>query len=340
MAWLQPLGLGGEIRSRAWVRRRDLRRVEWIVAALAIFVLPSAALVQTRTAAPAPSPQVQSALQKAEAGDPGPLVKLADSGNTEAQYYAGVLFIFGGKLTPKDPVRGCAYEGKASAHRADAMHLVGMCYQNGVGGTQDKAKAEAAYSHAAEMGFPKSKCALGKMLMAEPAQAKRGLGLCQAAAQAGDVDAQIALGDAYFGGTVTKRDYSAARKWYEMAAEQKNPQAGRRLGEMYANGDGGNKDTKKAMSLWIAGEKAGDPLVAILVADQLFSDLTGGRKPGPGTYAFRGGVPVADIQVAEEWYQLARDRDPRPDVQARAKYALSILQGFRTADQSKKPPKK
>jgi hypothetical protein len=49
---------------------------------------------------------------------------------------------------------------------------------------------------------------------------------------------------------------------------------------MYAKGDGGPKDTKKAMALWTAAEKAGDPLVAILVADQLFSNLTGGEHPG------------------------------------------------------------
>ena len=103
---------------------------------------------------------------------------------------------------------------------------------------------------------------------------------------------------------------------------------------MYASGDGGPKDPKKAMELWTAAEKAGDPLVAILVADQLFSDLTGGRKPGPGTYGFKGGVPVADIEVVEEWYQQAQKRDPRPDVKERAKYALSILASFKTAAKS------
>lgn len=329
MARLPPRGRGGAVG-----RRSPAQLVALALAALPFAAHASAALAAPTPAAapaPAPSPEVQAAMKKAEAGDPGPLVKLADGGNSEAQYYAGVLFIFGGKTIPKDPVRGCAYEGKASARRADAMHLVGMCYQNGVGGAPDKAKAEAAYKNAAAMGFPKSKCALGKMLMTEPAQAERGLGLCKEAAAAGDVDAQVAAGDAYFSGAVTKRNHSAARMWYEMAAKQHNPQASRRLGEMYANGDGGAKDTKKAMALWTAGEKAGDPLVAILVADQLFSELTGGRKPGPGTFAFKGGVPVSDIEVAEEWYQLAQNRDPRPDVKERAKYALTILHKFRTA---------
>lgn len=214
------------------------------------------------------------------------------------------------------------------------MHLVGMCYQTGVVGAQDKAKAEAAYTRAAEMGFPKSKCALGQMLMAEPQRAERGLALCQEAAAAGDPDAQLAVGNAYFSGSAGKRDLAAARKWYEMAAKQNEADAARRLGEMYARGDGGPKDAKKAMELWTAAEKAGDPMVSILVADQLFSNLTGGRKPGPGTYAFRGGVPLSDIEVVEEWYRHAQNRDPRPDVQQRAKYALSILASFKTAAKS------
>jgi TPR repeat protein len=301
---------------------------------LALMLTATAAAAQDRPAQPPASAHVQAVLKQAEAGDPAPLVKLADGGDAEAQYYAGVLYLFGSSKIAKDPPRGCAYEQKASAHRADAMHLVGMCYQGGVGGVQDKAKAEAAYTRAAQMGFPKSKCALGRMLMAEPQNAKRGLGLCQEAAAAGDVEAQVAVGDAYFSGALGKRDYAAARKWYEMAAGKKNLQAMRRLGEMYANGDGGAKDPKKAMQLWTSAEKAGDPLVAILVADQLFAELTGGRKPGAGTYAFRGGVPVADIKVVEEWYQLAQNRDPRPDVKARAKSALSVLGKFKAAAQT------
>jgi TPR repeat protein len=172
------------------------------------------------------------------------------------------------------------------------------------------------------------------MLMRDPQQAERGLGLCREGATAGDVDAQLAVGDAYFSGSGAKLDHREARKWYEMAANQNNAQAARKLGEMLAQGDGGRKDTKKAMTLWIAAEKAGDPLVSILVADQLFSDLTGGRKPGPGKYAFRGGIPLADIEVTEEWYRQAADRDPRADVKLRAQYALSVLAGFKAAANS------
>lgn len=307
------------------VSKTDRQARAALIVALAAMGLPIAAAAQS--AAPPPlNAQVRDALKRADSGDPAPLTALAESGNADAQYYAGVMYIFGRGAIPKDVARGCAYEQKASAARADAMHLVGMCRQS----AGDKVQAEAAYIRAAQMGFPKSKCALGQMLLTDPSQAQRGLALCQEAGNAGDLDAQIALGDAYYDGAKIKRDPAAARKWYEMAAKQNNVDAMRRLGEMNAKGDGGRKDTKKAMKLWTAAEKAGDPLAAILVADQMFSDVTGGRQPGPGTYAFKGGVPSADLQVIEEWYRLAADKDPRAEVKQRAQYALSILSSLKT----------
>lgn len=307
------------------------RRFGSVVLALTLLGSPSASSSQTssdqgRAPADTANPELQAALTKAQAGDTAPLLKLADEGDADAQYYAGELFLFGRGGAPKDGPRGCGYEEKASVKRADAMHLLAMCYQSGAGGVQDSAKAEAAFMRAADMGFTKSRCALGQILMADTKQAQRGLDLCKVSANAGDPEAQEIVGNAYFAGTVGgKPNLSEARKWYEKAAALNNTNAARRLGEMLARGDGGRKDTKKAVSLWVAAEKAGDPLVAILVADQMFSDLTGGQKPGPGRYAFKGGVPVGELDVVEQWYQLAEQKDPRPEVKARAKYALEII---------------
>jgi uncharacterized protein len=158
--------------------------------------------------------------------------------------------------------------------------------------------------------------------------------LCKEAARAGDNDAQLVLGKAYLAGEPVARDPAEARKWYELAAKQNPLMAARKLGELYASGEGGKRDTKKALELWGKAEQAGDQAACILMADQLFSDITGGRKPGPGRYAFKGGVPVADIEVVELWYQAALDRDPRPEVKTRAEYALKVLQSFKTANVS------
>jgi TPR repeat protein len=302
------------------------------LAALAVVALSSPAWAQSPAQAPDVAPDLKAAMDKADAGSPGDLVALADSGRADAQYFAGVLFMSGRGGVPADGPRGCAYEEKASATRADAMMMVGRCYQSGVGGKQDPEKAKAAYARAGEMGAPQAKCVLGQMLIAEQKEGARGVELCKESALAGDVNAQLKVGDAYYTGGVVTSDRTEARKWYDMAAKQSNAEASRKLGSMYAKGDGGKRDPKRAMELWLVAEKGGDPFVPILVADQLFTDMTG-RAPGPGKYAFKGGIPVADIQVIEEWYKEAQQRDPRPDVQQRAQSALTVLDGFKQAAQ-------
>lgn len=299
-------------------------------AALATLAISAVAWAQDWPGKPAITPDLQAAMAQADAGSPAELLRLADVGRPDAQFYAATMLMFGRGSVAKDPVRGCAYAEKAAASRPDASHLAGECYRQGVRGRPDPAKAKAAFARAAQMGFAPSKCALGEMLLAEPGQGPRGLALCKEAAAAGDVDATVAVADAYFEGRGVRADHAEARKWYEKAAPQ-NPQAARKLGEMYAQGDGGKRDRKKALKLWEDAEKAGDPLSAILVADELFSKLTGGRKPAGGTYAFKGSIPVADIEVVEQWYREAQTRDPRPDVQKRAKDALSVLASFKTA---------
>jgi TPR repeat protein len=278
-------------------------------------------------------------MDKADAGQPADLLRLADSGRADAQYFAGVMLLQGRGGTKPDGAKACAYEQKASASRADAAFLLGQCYQRGLGGRQDPAQARAAYQRASDMGFVKARCELGQMLLTGPGQAEHGVQLCKDGAQAGDVDAQMALGQLYLRGGPLKADQKQARKWYEMAARQ-NPQAARILGEMYAGGQGGKRDTDKAMQLWKQAEMGGDPLAPILVADQLFSNLTGGKKPGPGQYAFRGGIPTGDIEVIEQWYQEAEQRDPRPEVKQRARYALQVLGSFKTAAKSVTTTKK
>jgi TPR repeat protein len=304
--------------------------------AVAILALASPAWAQGTAAATAPpvAADLRATMDKADAGDPASLVALADSGRADAQYYAGLMFLSGRGGMPVDGKRGCAYEEKASASRADAMLVVGRCYQSGANGQLDAEKAKAAFARAAEMGSPAANCVLGQVLMSEPAEASRGLALCKQSALAGDADAQVKVGDAYFAGGVVTEDRAESRKWYDMAVRQANPEASRKLGTMYAKGDGGPHDQKRAMELWMVAEKGGDPLVSILVADQMFSDLTGGRTPGPGKYAFRGGIPVDNIEVIEDWYREAQKRDPRPEVKQRAQTALTVLAGFKKAAES------
>jgi len=152
-----------------------------------------------------------------------------------------------------------------------------------------------------------------------------------AAAEAGDSGAQAQLGRIYREGLGVKADLKEARRWYEKAAAQKHPEAARVLGEMNFKGEGGKKDKKKAAELWRTAESGGDPYASILLADQMFLEITNGKPPGPGKFAFRGGIPVEDIDTAIEWYKDAQKRDLRPETQARAKMALYTLTSFKSA---------
>src|SRR4051794_29562755 len=77
-----------------------LRRL--FAAAPAFLVIASLAVAQNWKGPPIP-PDLKAAMDKADSGSTGELVKLADSGRADAQLYAGVLFIFGRGAVARDP---------------------------------------------------------------------------------------------------------------------------------------------------------------------------------------------------------------------------------------------
>lgn len=74
------------------------------------------------------------------------------------------------------------------------------------------------------------------------------------AAEAGDPQAQLLLAQAF----VSSQDYSNAVYWYAKAAEQRQPEACRSLGDMYREGLGIDKDSKKAVFWYREAVKHGD----------------------------------------------------------------------------------
>ena len=162
----------------------------------------------------------------------------------------------------------------------------------------------------------------------------------KAQAEGGNTEAQIAMGVAYRSGQAgVSKDPKQARAWFQKAADQKHPAGLRMLGDMYAKGEGGKRDTKKAIELWMAAEKAGDPFAPILVADQLFSDMTGGGKPGAGKFKIAPGTPISRMDDISAWYKEAETRDPRPDVKQRAQLAENVLSQIKVGLQKAGHPK-
>lgn len=83
------------------------------------------------------------------------------------------------------------------------------------------------------------------------------------AAEQGNADAQLVVGDRYAYGKGVPQDYTQAIVWYTKAAEQWNASAQFHLAEMYALGQGVSQNDKIAYILSnLAASKGGDFIVS------------------------------------------------------------------------------
>ena len=77
-------------------------------------------------------------------------------------------------------------------------------------------------------------------------------------AEAGDTDAQFALGVMYEKGEGVKQDYAKAMTWYRRAAEADYADAQNNLGVMYRKGKGVEQNYTKAVAWYRRAAEAGD----------------------------------------------------------------------------------
>jgi TPR repeat protein len=86
------------------------------------------------------------------------------------------------------------------------------------------------------------------------------------AAERGNAAGQYFLGDAYYIGRGTERDFTRAYGWFREAAEQGQLEAEIALGLMYEWGDGVQKDPAQALAWWDKAAKHADADQAALLA--------------------------------------------------------------------------
>lgn len=214
------------------------------------------------------------------------LEALAADGRSDAQEMLGEVL---GPLGPpalRDHVAACGWHAKAAASRADSLHNVALCYEQGVGAKRDLAKAAAFYRQAADRGYARSMCALGNLYAAGqgvPKDETKGAALCRQGADLGEANAQTDLGNFYLQGIGVPRDVVQARRWYELAAVQGQPNAQFVLGQIYWNGDGVARSQAKAASLLKEAFKGGRRDAAPLLAKWLFADWMSAHAVGDFT---------------------------------------------------------
>ena len=203
----------------------------------------------------------------------------------------------------------------AKMGNATAQLHLGYMYEEGLGVSQDNAKAVEWYRKAAEQGHATAQCNLGIMY-------ENGRGVSQDYAKAvewyrksaeqGDADAQCNLGYMYINGLGVSEDYAKAAEWYRKSAEQGHAVAQNNLGIMYENGRGISQDNAKAVEWYRKSAEQED-------ADAQYNL---GKM-----YEYGRGVSQ-DYAKAEEWYRKSAEQG---NARAVEWYRKSAEQGHATA---------
>lgn len=148
----------------------------------------------------------------------------------------------------------------AEQGNAEAQFQAGLIYANQQETVKDDQQAAGWLTKAAEQGHKAAQTKLGFMYAAGKGVAQNyssAIYWCYKAAEQGDATAQFNLGLMYAKGQGVAKDNSLAVSWYSKAAEQGDAHAQFNLGDMYANGVGVAKDSRQAAVLYRKAAKQG-----------------------------------------------------------------------------------
>lgn len=164
------------------------------------------------------------------------LTLAAEQGNATAKYCLAALSL-SEHIAPLDPGRLVelltdAAEGK----HPGAMFQLGELYRLGHGTPVSSSQAETWLRRASANGHVGSALSLAKLLLSiTPPDLDSAAAFCRQAAEAGDGQAQLLLGQFYQEGRGVPKDAREAARWLERAADQGVLTAYERLGRLYAD---------------------------------------------------------------------------------------------------------
>lgn len=202
------------------------------------------------------------------------LLRAADQGYAPAQFKIGICYRSGNLGVPKDSEKEKYYLNKAfeqgviayfqssaaQGNVLDQNHL-GLCYQQGLGVTQDHQKAFRYFKLAADKGDPGAQNNLGlchDQGLGIPANHAEAIKLFTLAAAKGNANAQYNLAIGYENGQGITKDLQKAFDLYTLSAEQGNSYALNNLAVFYKNGIVVEQDLTKAFNLFKQAAEQGN----------------------------------------------------------------------------------
>jgi TPR repeat protein len=216
--------------------------------------------------------------------------KAADLGNGKAMACLGWMYL-SGHGTSKDDSKAVAWFQRAvGAGDTFGMRSLGALYADGNPLPRDYGKAVDLWRRAADLSDVKSMSTLGAFYeyLNEPALA---VPWYQQAAELGDAEAAYKLGLLYYNGRGIEKDLVSAAKYFSMGAERGDIGAMNDLGALYELGSGVKNDPTKAMAWYQKAVEQGSA----------YAMYNLGRCFSAGI-----GVP-ADASKARHWFQQAAE---------------------------------
>ncbi len=160
-------------------------------------------------------------------------------------------------LTDRDRA---AEELERLAERGDtpAQYLMGQLYRDGPLLIPDIRKAKHWLTRAAEHGLLEAQYALGKLLLSDDSEVRdpeEGIRWLKEAAENGSQWAAYRLGKEYLSGEFVSKDTAKSVDWFTKSAEAGNQYAQYILGKLYLMGQGVDQDQAQAMA-WFSRSAA------------------------------------------------------------------------------------
>ena len=144
----------------------------------------------------------------------------AMEGNAEALYGLGLIYASTGYESQDYTKAAQLFEEAAQLGEPEAQYYLGYLYLNGLGVEQNAQKATEWFTKAAQQGNERAITELSKHYVM--GYGKQYLELYRNAAEAGNINAQINLGNCYYYGDGVKQDYNQAIAWYQKAFENED----------------------------------------------------------------------------------------------------------------------
>lgn len=276
-----------------------------------------------------PAADVQSLLERAEAGDAYAQAELgyryhtgegieqdyskaiqwyrlaAEQGQPYAQYNLGLAYAFG-QGVEQDPAQAAEWYRKAAAQgQKVAAFSLGLAYLHGDGVEQNAAAAAKLFQQSANSGYARAQVHLGSLYHTGegvPQNYEQAAYWYRQAAEQGNAVAQYNLANLYRTGSGVSQDDGEARRWFQAAADQGYAPAQKELqAEPTVTGD------ERVVSPPLPAEQppGNDALPA---DDPLAGEEPGeesGKEPGFFGSLFGGGETRTEDAVVsnEEWVE-------------------------------------